>query len=71
MTSTVMNITLHDIVYVLLTNFDLCFSIRRTCYMVSSPLQFSEGSVLYCTTNTSGYVHVYVRRFNLTRCMTR
>jgi hypothetical protein len=63
------NNILHDIVHVLVTNSNSCFSIGRTYNVGTSLLQISEGFDAYCTTSTSRYVHV--RTINLTSEMTR
>jgi hypothetical protein len=53
------NITLqYDIVQVLVTSYNSCFSIRWTYNVGTSLLQFSEGYDAHCTTNTSRYIQV-------------
>jgi hypothetical protein len=61
--------TLHDIVQVLVTKYNSCFSIGRTYDVGTSLLQFGEGSAAYFTTSTSRYVQA--RIVNLTSQATR
>jgi hypothetical protein len=63
------NNALHDIVHVLVTTSNSCFSIGRTYIVGTSLLQSSKGFDACCTTNTSKYVHV--RTLNLTCQTTR